>query len=312
MALQLAESQLGPPRANLHEVPTQGLSPQARRNPSDEFVRGYLNRSIPADAGESRSCTEGFPSVQISLAMVVRMRYSIPMFNTNTGTATMKTAIAYLRVSTADQATEGVSLEAQEAKIKAWCLLNDYTLAGVFVDAGISGKATANRPELHAALAACSKGGALVVYSLSRLARSTQDTLAIADQLQKKSVDLVSLSEKIDTTSASGKMVFRMLAVLSEFERDQIAERTSSAMQHKKSKGERVGAVPYGSSLAADGVQLVADETEQKIIRVVVELRRDGLAMRAIATKLTARGYKPRGAAWHVSAIQNILRANAA
>ena len=224
----------------------------------------------------------------------------------------MKTAIAYLRVSTTEQATEGVSLDAQKAKIEAWCLLNDYTLAGVFVDAGISGKATANRPDLHAALAACSKGGALVVYSLSRLARSTQDTLAIADKLQKKSVDLVSLSEKIDTTSASGKMVFRMLAVLSEFERDQISERTASAMQHKKSNGERVGSVPYGSVVADDGIQLVDDVAEQEIIRVVLELRRDGLSMRAIAERLTVLDHKPRGAVWHASTISNILKANAA
>ena len=224
----------------------------------------------------------------------------------------MKTAVAYLRVSTADQANEGVSLEAQETKIKAWCLLNDYTMAGVFIDAGISGKATANRPELQAALAACAKGGALVVYSLSRLARSTQDTLGIAEKLQRRDVDLVSLSERIDTTSASGKMVFRMLAVLSEFERDQIAERTSSAMQHKKSKGELVGAVPYGSTMAADGIRLVADGTEQEIIQTVTRLRGEGLTLRGIADRLTTMGYKPRGVAWHVSTISNILRANAA
>ena len=249
--------------------------------------------------------------------MAVPSRMSIstaPGMNSNwsrtaASTATMKNAVAYLRVSTADQATEGVSLDAQEAKIKAWCLLNDFTLQGVFVDAGISGKSADNRPELQAALTACSKGGALVVYSLSRLARSTQDTLAIADRLQKKDVDLVSLSEKIDTTSASGKMVFRMMAVLSEFERDQVAERTTVAMAHKKSLGERVGQVPFGFVVAADGVQLLANETEQEIIRVVVELRKDGLTMRAIADRLTVLGYKPRGVAWYASTISNILKA---
>lgn len=224
----------------------------------------------------------------------------------------MKTAVAYLRVSTVEQANEGVSLETQEAKIKAWCLLNDYTLAGVFVDAGISGKATANRPELQAALVACPKGGALVVYSLSRLARSTRDTLDIADQLQHKGVDLVSLSEKIDTTSASGKMVFRMLAVLAEFERDQIAERTTTAMQHKKSKGERVGQIPFGYIVAPDGIQLVPDATEQEIIQVVNRLHGEGFSSRGIAARLTTMGYKPRGVAWYSSTVLNILKANAA
>ena len=83
----------------------------------------------------------------------------------------MQPATAYIRVSTVDQANEGVSLEAQQAKIRAWCELNDYTLVGVFVDAGISGKRADNRPELQNALDACKKGGALIVYSLSRLAK---------------------------------------------------------------------------------------------------------------------------------------------
>ena len=117
-----------------------------------------------------------------------------------------KTAIGYIRVSTEGQVTEGVSLDAQRAKIEAWCLANDVQLGGVFVDAGISGKRADNRPELQAALnAVCKCGGVLVVYSLSRLARSTKDTISIAERLSKSNADLVSLSEKIDSTSAARK-----------------------------------------------------------------------------------------------------------
>jgi DNA invertase Pin-like site-specific DNA recombinase len=91
---------------------------------------------------------------------------------------------------------------------------------------GLSGT-KADRPGLAAALSAVCKGDALVVYSLSRLARSTAHTLQVSDYLEWVGADLVSLSEKIDTTSASGKMVFRLLAVLAEFERDLISERTT-------------------------------------------------------------------------------------
>ena len=71
--------------------------------------------------------------------------------------------------------------------------------------------------------------------------------VAINERLHKAGADLVSLSEKIDTTSAAGKMVFRMLAVLAEFERDIISERTAGAMQHKRGLGEYTGGlVPYG------------------------------------------------------------------
>lgn len=95
-----------------------------------------------------------------------------------------------------------------------------------------------------------------MVYSLSRLARSTKDAIAIAERLDKAGADLVSLSEKIDTTTAAGKMVFRMLAVLAEFERDLVSERTTAALAHKAGKGERIGEVPFGWTLAADGVTL--------------------------------------------------------
>ncbi|MBF0428765.1 MAG: recombinase family protein [Magnetococcales bacterium] len=219
-------------------------------------------------------------------------------------------AIGYTRVSTSDQAMEGVSLEAQEAKIRVWCDLNGYTLGGVFVDAGVSGKKADNRPELQKALAACSRNGALVVYSLSRLARSTRDTLEISDRLQRKGVDLVSLSEKIDTTSASGKMVFRLLAVLGEFERDQISERTSAAMQHKRSKGELVGAVPYGFSLDANGITLIQNATEQEVIRLAKRMRGDGSTLQKICDHLTKMGYTPRGQRWHPKSISNPIIAN--
>lgn len=83
-----------------------------------------------------------------------------------------------------------------------------------------------------------------MVYSLSRLARSTKDAIGIAERLDKAGADLVSLSERIDTTSAAGKMGFRMLAVLEEFERNLVSERTTAALTHKASKGERIGEVP--------------------------------------------------------------------
>lgn len=224
----------------------------------------------------------------------------------------MATAIGYIRVSTEGQVQDGVSLDAQRAKIEAWASLNDYDLSAIHTDAGISGKSADNRPGLQAALADCRKGSALVVYSLSRLARSTRDTIEISEQLNKVGADLVSLSEKIDTTSAAGKMVFRMMAVLAEFERDQIAERTSSAMQHKKSKGELVGAVPYGFALASDGVNLIKDETEQAAIALIKELNAKGLSLRNIAARLEAKGYLPRGKMWYAKTISNILLKEAA
>lgn len=206
----------------------------------------------------------------------------------------MATAIGYIRVSTEGQATDGVSLEMQRAKIEAWATLNDYELVAVHVDAGISGKSAINRPGLQDALADCRKGSALVVYSLSRLARSTKDTIDISERLAKSGADLVSLSEKIDTTSAAGKMVFRMMAVLAEFERDQISERTSAALQHKKAKQERVGNIAFGFQLADDGVTLIEDEAEQQVIEAILSMRDAGLSLRKIVVDLERRGFVSR------------------
>jgi site-specific DNA recombinase len=205
----------------------------------------------------------------------------------------MKKAIGYIRVSTEGQAVDGVSLDAQRAKITAWTELNGYE-AVFFMDAGISGGRADNREALQNALNTARAGDALVVYSLSRLSRSTKDTIEIADRLDRIGADLVSLSERIDTTNAAGKMVFRMLAVLNEFERDQISDRTKAALQFKKAKGERIGTIPFGYSLAADGVSLIENAEEQEVIDVAKELKVSGLSLRAIAAELSERGYKSR------------------
>jgi site-specific DNA recombinase len=87
----------------------------------------------------------------------------------------------------------------------------------------------------------------LVVYSLSRLTRSTTDMLHVSELMEQRGVDLVSLTEKIDTISidtisAAGKMVFRMLSVLNEFERDLVSERTRNPdIYPHPFTGERLG-----------------------------------------------------------------------
>jgi DNA invertase Pin-like site-specific DNA recombinase len=120
----------------------------------------------------------------------------------------------------------------------------------------------------------------------------------------------VSLSERIDTTGAAGKMLFGMLAVLAQFERDVISERTKTAMSHKRAKSERIsGRIPYGFALAADGVELIPVESEQTVLKLVTELRDNGESLRAIADILTGRGIPTRAgkSSWTHSTVQSIL-----
>jgi len=220
-------------------------------------------------------------------------------------------AIAYVRVSTTDQADHGVSLEAQEGRVRDWCVANGYALGEVFVDRGLSGGRADNRPALQDALAATRRGDALVVYSLSRLARSTRDTLEIADALDRRGADLVSLSEKIDTTSAAGRMVFRLLAVLAEFERDVISERTSMAMRHMRATGRYTGGrTPFGFALLGNGELLPVAEEQEVIAKVQALYAQGGTSLRKIASDLGQAGQLSRTGKYYLpEQIRRMLRA---
>ena len=223
-------------------------------------------------------------------------------------------AVLYIRVSTESQVTDGIGLEAQLTKLNAWSQFNDAEILASFKDAGISGMKD-DRPGLTAAIeTACKHKAALVVYSLSRLSRSTSHTIQLADRLEKAGAELVSLTERIDTSTAAGKMVFRMLATLAEFERDQIAERTTNALAHKKANNERIGTVPFGYDLAADGIELTPNAAELEAVKLMNDLRSDGLSYRRIAAELEARNIltKTGNSTWTHTAVKSILDRKAA
>ncbi len=224
----------------------------------------------------------------------------------------MKEVIGYVRVSTEGQVEEGVSLAAQAAKIRQWAELNDYEMVSLHEDAGLSGAKMSQRQGLHAAIDhACKSKGALVVYSLSRLARSTRDTLAISERLSKAGAELVSISEKIDTTSASGKMVFRLLAVLAEFERDQVSERTKLALQHMKAEGKRISRyAPYGFDFSPDLSELLPNPKEAAVIVEIAKHGGNGLSAGWIAKRLTKQGIptKQGRTVWSAKVVRTILR----
>jgi len=224
-------------------------------------------------------------------------------------------AIGYIRVSTADQAEHGVSLDAQRARITAWATAADFELSEVFTDAGITGTRADIRPGLQAAIAAaCDHRATLVVYSLSRFARNTREAIELSDRLHRAGANIVSLSEHIDTTSAAGTMVFHVLAALAQFESGLTSERVRESMSFAKSRGQRVGSIPFGYDLAADGRHLERNAAEQETISLIVQLRESGLSLRAIAAELQARGIvtKSGRATWAPKVIKTIIDGRAA
>lgn len=160
-----------------------------------------------------------------------------------------KPVIGYVRVSKDEQVRDGVSLDAQEAKIRSWAALHEQEIITICRDEGIGGKLVTNRPGLIEALRLAGEHkAALVAYSLSRLSRSVRDAIDISERLAAAGADLVSINERIDTTSPGGRLFFTIMAGLAQFERETIQERTQMALDYKRTKGEALGNVPYGWS----------------------------------------------------------------
>ena len=203
-------------------------------------------------------------------------------------------AVAYLRVSTDEQSVNGVSLAAQRAKVEQYCQLYGLTLVDVVEDAGLSAK-TLDRAGLQKVLAMLRKGEAeaVIVARLDRLTRRVADLATLIEGPFSKAA-LLSVGEQIDTRSAAGRLVLHVLGSVAEWERATIGERTKTAMAHMKAAGRRVGGVPYGWHVAADGRHLEEDQGEQIVLGQARELRATGHTLQFIADELARRGHMAR------------------
>jgi DNA invertase Pin-like site-specific DNA recombinase len=221
--------------------------------------------------------------------------------------------IGYIRVSTDEQATSGVSLAAQEQKVRAYCSLYDLEIVELVNDPGASAK-TLERPGLTRVLAALDRGevDGLVVAKLDRLKRSVIDMATLVNDYfgERAGKSLFSVADAIDTRTAAGRMVLNILVSVSQWERETIAERTRDALRHKRSVGEAYGPAPLGYQIV-DG-QLLEVETEQHAVAEVQRLAKAGASLRDICSAMHAGGYRTkRGGPWRPSTIQSILRRTA-
>lgn len=220
-------------------------------------------------------------------------------------------AIGYIRVSTEEQSREGVSLEMQAAKIRQYAELNDLELSIILEDAGISAKNISGRPGFQKALEMLysRKADALICWKLDRPFRSTQDALTVAERLNKQGRALISISEKLDTTSAIGEFFFTLMASLAQMERRLVGERTLAALAQKRAKGEKTGgSCPYGFDVDEDG-KLVPKEREQRILSRINVLRTDGYSIRRIVRALEVEGFRTRkGSLFGKTQIEPILK----
>lgn len=163
--------------------------------------------------------------------------------------------VAYVRVSTAEQATEGVSLEMQERSIRAWGEAMGHDIVSVHVDAGYSAS-TLDRPALKEAIRESlrhSRDG-LVVLKLDRLTRSVAGLAELMDQYNAEGKALISVRDSLDTTSAGGRLVANIMASVAQWEREIISDRTKDALAELKRQGVRLGRPPSEEPTPEDRV----------------------------------------------------------
>ena len=203
-------------------------------------------------------------------------------------------AVAYLRASKDEQR---LSPEAQRAAIEAWALSQGVEVAAWHVDQGVcSVTPVQGRPALLAALASVREHGAgvLVVAKRDRIARKPALTDAIEQAALACGARILSADGASNATGLQGVMLRGMSDLFAQVEREMIRERTKAALAAKSRKGERVGAVPFGFAVAADGVHLVPVESEQATIARARALRASGLTLRGVAAQLAAQGHVSR------------------
>lgn len=149
----------------------------------------------------------------------------------------METAI-YARVSTHN----GQDPEMQLRELREYCQRRGWEPAGEYIDAGISG-AKDSRPELNRLMADAHrrKFDAVVVWKFDRFARSVSHLLRALETFRSLGIEFVSLSEQVDTSTPTGKMIFTVLGAVAELERSLIAERVRAGLRNARAKGRRLG-----------------------------------------------------------------------
>jgi|SRR5262245_52269134 len=222
----------------------------------------------------------------------------------------MNRAIGYVRVSTEKQADGGVSLEAQEQKIRAMAVVKDVELVDVIVDAGESAKSL-QRPGMARLLELVDRKAVdtVIIAKLDRLTRSVVDLGELLTRFKKRGVTLVSVADSLDTRTATGRMVMNVMMSIAQWEREAISERTQDALSAKRSKNERIGNVAFGYRLSADGIHVERDELEQAILARIRTMKAAGRTLRQIADDLNIAGIRTRRqSAWRHQYVANALR----
>lgn len=185
--------------------------------------------------------------------------------------------------STEDQAREGFSLPEQKERLEAYCKFNGYKIVEYYTDAGISAKTGNHRPEYDRMLEDGKQGkiNMIIALKLDRITRSTRDWETLMDYLEKYNINIAFVNDDINTTTANGKMVFRIMMSVSQNKIERTSERTIIGLEGAIKQGHIPARAPLGYKHIDK--KLVPDPLTKDIVIRIYNLYFEGLTYNTIA-----------------------------
>jgi len=202
----------------------------------------------------------------------------------------LKKVALYVRVSSDEQKREGLSIDAQISKLKKYCEYKKWEVYKIYQDEGKSGKSIKGRLQFQNMLSESKedKFSAILITKFDRAFRNVKESLVTFDELKKRGIDFISISEEIDTTTPMGKFFFVIISAFSELERNMTSGRNKDIMRYKFNKGLFPSKTPFGYLPIKKDKKIVGYKIHPKRGKIVSEcfkMASEGISYKDICFK---------------------------
>lgn len=220
------------------------------------------------------------------------------------------TCYVYTRVSTKQQADDGISLENQRLRCMDYLMTRGARCKEEFSDKGVSGT-NFTRRGLKMMMSKVQEGDFIIIYSLTRLGRNQIAISQMFDDMKNRGIHIISVSEKLETDTPMGKMMLAFMGAMSEFESNVTKERTRATLDNKRMTGQVLGRLAFGyEKYEFDGrIYAYPLVSEQCAITYLIKEREKGTSWKIIGDTMIERGWKPKSGTqkWGAASLLKIL-----